>query len=91
MYSAASAWEKGKRDRHSLLDPIQQLIKNTKLNLEYLSLADPQTLEEIHPDNKTNSILISLAVTIENIRLIDNLLLPDDLYEHHFFIDKKVF
>ena len=89
--SVASAWEQGKRDRFSLLSPLQQLIKNSNLKLEYLSLTNPQTLEEIHPGDKTNSILISLAVTIENIRLIDNVLLPDDLYEHYFFMAKKVF
>ena len=84
FHLAALLWEKGTRDRDSLLYPIQRLIKKTKLSLEYLSLANPKTLQEIHPDDKTNSILISLAVTIENIRLIDNLLLPDDLYEHNF-------
>ena len=89
FHSTALAWKKGKRDRNSLLSPLKQIIKNTKLNLEYLSLANPKTLEEIHSYDKISSILISLAVSIENIRLIDNLLLPDDLYEHNFFIDKK--
>ena len=51
------------------------------VELEYLSVADPDTLQELEPIAATGRALVSLAARVDGIRLIDNVLLPDDVEE----------
>lgn len=45
----------------------------TEANVEYISIADPETLQELsRVDNRS---LVSLAVYIDDVRLIDNMIL----------------
>ncbi len=53
---------------------MTELIQQQPLaNIDYISIADTETLEEL--DTVNPPVLISLAVKIGNTRLIDNIVL----------------
>ena len=82
LMAAAHAWRRGERRRETLLRLARAPIAAADVALEYLSLADPDTLGEL-PANAEGAAapraLLSLAARVEGVRLIDNVLLPDDL------------
>jgi pantoate--beta-alanine ligase len=53
------------------------LSQETALTLEYLDLADPQTLEALPDDAHLREGLLTVAVTVEGVRLIDERLLAE--------------
>ncbi len=69
---AQSLWEKGERNAETIRQEVISLInKEPLVKIEYVSIADAQTLEELtHIDRPT---LVSLAVKIGTTRLIDNI------------------
>ena len=76
LSAARKAFDNGIRDPHQLHETTQQILSAEPLaEVDYISVADAQTLQEI---NKTISkpVLVSLAVTIGQTRLIDNIVLP---------------
>ena len=85
LRAAGQAWCRGERRRETLLGLVRDPIAAAAVELEYLSLADPDNLQEIHefrdlpPDAAAPRVLLSLAARVEGIRLIDNVLLPEDL------------
>ena len=71
--SAANEYVKnGERNTGRLKKVMQDIIgKYSLAKIDYISTADPQTLTEF--DNISDRVLISLAVFIEDVRLIDNI------------------
>jgi len=60
--------------RRAALDVLTQ---QPALTLEYLDLADPQTLEALPDDAHLREGLLTVAVTVEGVRLIDESLLAE--------------
>ena len=79
LLAAGQAWCRGERRRETLLSLVRDPVTAAGAELEYLSLADPDQLRELPPDAAAPRALLSLAARVEGIRLIDNVLLPDDL------------
>lgn len=71
---AQKLWSQGERKTGSLRQRMETFIKEEPLAvIDYISIADPQTLEEMEEINCP--ALISLAVRIGKTRLIDNIIL----------------
>jgi len=74
LFQAKVAFEKGARDSNHLRKLVQEILETEPLvMLQYVSCADPDTLQEI--DGEIDRALLSLAVSIGKTRLIDNILL----------------
>ena len=71
---AQKLWSQGERHAEHLRQEMTTLIQKEKLaRIDYVSIADPETLEELEEIN--HPALVSLAVRIGNTRLIDNITL----------------
>ena len=71
---ARGQWENGQRDASQLRSEMSDLIQKEPLAaIDYISIADPQTLVELDMINRT--ALVSMAIKIGKTRLIDNVLL----------------
>ena len=78
---ALEAWRAGERRRAALLECTRGPIEAAGIELEYLSLADPDTLCELGPVAADHDrVLVSLAARVDGVRLIDSVTLPDDLF-----------
>ncbi len=72
--AARAAWESGERDGERLRAIMRAIIAAEPLaRLDYVSAADPVTLAEI--DGEASAALLSMAVFVGQVRLIDNTLL----------------
>ncbi len=72
---AEKLWLEGERDAEQVRKAMTELIGQEPLaRLDYVSVADTQTLDEIHVIDR--KALVSLAVRIGKTRLIDNAILP---------------
>ena len=68
---AGELWRKGEKDAGKIKERMTNLIQREPLaEIDYVSIADPQTLEEMGEINPP--ALVSLAVKIGRTRLIDN-------------------
>jgi pantoate--beta-alanine ligase len=75
LQAAQHLYDAGERHAATLRQVVQKLLTNEPLaQTEYVSLADPHTLEEI-ADQIHNGALLSLAVRFGTTRLIDNVVL----------------
>jgi pantoate--beta-alanine ligase len=75
LQAAGTAFASGERQAENLRQIMVRLIQNEPLaRLQYVSCADPDTLQEIQNEIVRTSLL-SMAVYIGKTRLIDNLLL----------------
>ena len=80
LTAALDAWRRGERGRAALLDCTRAPIAAAGVELEYLSLADADTLCELGPAAADGDrVLLSLAACVGGVRLIDSVTLPDDL------------
>ncbi len=71
---AQKLWAQGEKDAEKLRQKMTALIQKEPLaTIDFVSVADPQTLEEL--DKVNPPVLVSLAVKIGNTRLIDNVVL----------------
>jgi pantoate--beta-alanine ligase len=71
---ARSQWEDGQRDASQVRKAMSGLIgKEPLAKIDYISIADPQTLDEVDIVGKT--ALVSMAVYLGKTRLIDNVVL----------------
>jgi pantoate--beta-alanine ligase len=71
---ARNLWEKGERNAETIRQKMTSLISKEPLaKIEYVSIADAQTLEELSEMDRP--ALASLAVRIGKTRLIDNVVL----------------
>jgi len=76
LFESRAAFNAGKRDAKELLKVVLDLLATEKgVKVQYVSCADPETLEEL--DGKVSQALISMAVTIGKTRLIDNIILSE--------------
>lgn len=74
LVAAQQAFEAGERDAERLKGVARQVIESEPLaSLQYLSCANPETLEELQ--GPINHALLSTAVLIGRTRLIDNVLI----------------
>ncbi len=74
LFQAKAAYESGERDAERLLKAVFDILAIERdVKVQYVSCADPDTLEELK--GKIKRALISLAVTVGRTRLIDNVLL----------------
>jgi pantoate--beta-alanine ligase len=74
LTAAKAAFEQGERDADTLRKIMEDTINAEPLaRLQYVSCADPDTLEEAH--GKVEKALLSMAVFVGKTRLIDNMLL----------------
>ena len=77
---AAQRWQGGERSAARIRDELQSLISREPLaRIDYVSVADTETLEEL--DSIEGEALVSLAVHIGEVRLIDNITLPSQVEE----------
>lgn len=76
LFSAAALFEAGERNAERLRAVVsQQLATEPRIQPEYVSLADAETLEELIVIDRP--ALLSLAARIGSARLIDNVLLNE--------------
>lgn len=76
LSAAAQEYKRGERRADSLRRAMTEVLAEEPLaDPEYVSLADPATLEERH--GQIEDGLLSLAVNVGKTRLIDNMLLGD--------------
>lgn len=77
LNAALSAYQGGERRAGYLRELIRTIIQTEQLaKLQYISCADPDTLQEIE-SKILGKALLSMAVYVGKTRLIDNLLLED--------------
>ncbi len=73
LNAARAAWAAGQRDAEHLRATMRAIIEAEPLaRIDYVSAADPLTLREI--DGATDHALLSMAVFVGSVRLIDNLI-----------------
>jgi len=74
LYLAQQLYSQGETGAECLCREMTALIQKEPLaNIDYISVADPETLEELN--EVLTSTLVSLAVRIGKTRLIDNVVL----------------
>jgi len=75
LFEAKHLYENGVHDGPRLKESVLKILQAEPLaNVQYVSCADPNTLEEI--DGEFEQCLLSMAVYIGKTRLIDNIQLP---------------
>ncbi len=76
LTAAKTAFEQGERRADSLRRTMRTIIETTPLaRLDYVSVAHPDTLAEL--DFVADRALLSLAVFVDNVRLIDNIVIAE--------------
>ncbi len=74
LFAARDRFQAGERDAEALRETVRALVAREPLvRLEYVSVADPETLEEL--STVGDRALVSLAARVGATRLIDNVLL----------------
>ena len=79
LRAAEEDWSRGERDPATLRRRVQRAVAGPGVALEYVSVADPITLDELA--RPADRALISLAGRVGKTRLIDNVLLGMSLEE----------
>jgi pantoate--beta-alanine ligase len=75
LHEAKARYRAGERSGQTLRDAMRAVLNEEPLaRPDYVSLADPNSLQEL--DRVEGAALLSLAVRIGSVRLIDNVLLP---------------
>jgi len=75
LLAGREAWERGERSGDRLRTAMRTVLAEEPLaNVDYVSVADDATLAEL--DTVTGPALLSLAVGLDGVRLIDNEPLP---------------
>ena len=75
LQTAKNQFVQGQRDADQLRETVWQVLgQEPRAVPQYVSVADPETLEEL--SGEVEHALISLAIFIGETRLIDNILLP---------------
>ena len=73
LTAARQAFERGERDGELLRHQIRGMIQaEPRARIDYVSVADPSTLEELTTLTPQTGALASLAVFFGDVRLIDN-------------------
>lgn len=75
LFAARVAWKDGQHDADSLRQVMENTLSTEPLaQIDYVSVANPETLAELNGD--VHKALLSMAVYIDGVRLIDNITLP---------------
>lgn len=75
LSAAKEALEAGQTEAEALRQQMRSIIEGVEgARIDYVSVAGPDSLEEL--DYVENGALFSLAVFIDEVRLIDNILVP---------------
>lgn len=74
LFLARDLYKKGERKAKKINSEMEKLIKKTSGKIDYISIADKETLKEL--EKIENGALVSLAVRFGKTRLIDNIVLP---------------
>jgi pantoate--beta-alanine ligase len=75
LSAAQAAFEAGETDAAALRDLMRFVLsREPQADVEYVSVADPLSLVEL--STASPGAVVSMAVNIGSVRLIDNLLLP---------------
>lgn len=78
LNAAKALWNKGERRGTPLRDTMSQTLAAEPLaRPDYVSVADPTTLQELDDSGEAREALASLAVRIGKTRLIDNILMRE--------------
>jgi pantoate--beta-alanine ligase len=78
LMAVQQAWQAGERHPDRLRDTMRAVIEAEPLaRLDYVSIASPVTLAELH-DTVSGAAIASLAAFFGNVRLIDNCRLDQD-------------
>jgi pantoate--beta-alanine ligase len=76
LRGAVEAFESGECDAQALRDAMSDTLSTEPLaRPEYVSVADPDTLEELN--GQITRAVLSMAVYVGSTRLIDNMLVRD--------------
>jgi pantoate--beta-alanine ligase len=73
LFAAKDDWSRGERDPAKLRGRVQRAAAVPGIALDYVSVADPVTLDEL--ERSGERAVISLAARVGKTRLIDNVLL----------------
>jgi pantoate--beta-alanine ligase len=79
LFTGRDEWSGGERDATRLREQVQRIATASGATLEYVSVADPITLDEL--DGSIDRAVVSLAARVGKTRLIDNVLLGIALEE----------
>jgi pantoate--beta-alanine ligase len=79
LFRAGELWEGGAREPDRLRNAVLRYTEGPGVSLEYVSVADPLTLEELA--RPAERAVVSLAARVGRTRLIDNVLLGMRLEE----------
>ncbi len=79
LLGASEDWSRGERDPAKLRDRVRRDTAVPGVALEYVSVADPLTLDEL--ERPAERAVVSLAARVGQARLIDNVLLGIGLEE----------
>jgi pantoate--beta-alanine ligase len=71
--AARDQWERDAREPDRLRNAVLRHTSGPGVMLEYVSVADPFTLEEL--ERRASRAVVSLAARVGKARLIDNVLL----------------
>jgi len=74
LRAAEDAYAAGTRDANTLRQLIEAPIRQTKGTIDYVSIADPDTLAELEVIGAKGAV-VSLAVRFDTTRLLDNVIL----------------
>ncbi|HEX9987935.1 MAG TPA: pantoate--beta-alanine ligase [Chloroflexia bacterium] len=78
LSAARSLWEQGERRGTPLREAMEHVLATEPLaRPDYVSVADPHTLQELDDSEQAKEALASLAVRIGNTRLIDNFVMRE--------------
>ena len=79
LFAARDEWSRGEREPTKLCERVRTTAVGPGLNLEYVVVSDPFTLEDLV--GPASCAVISLAARVGKTRLIDNVLLGMSLEE----------
>ena len=79
LSAVMSACNWGGLDADVLKGVAEQVLRNAELDTEYLVVADPDSLEPLSGRiEQERRVLVALAVRLDGVRLIDNVVLGED-------------
>jgi len=79
LFAARDLWSAGERDPAVLRERVASVVLVPGIALEYVSVADPYSLEELR--GPSGKMVVSVAARVGKARLIDNVLLGMDVGE----------
>lgn len=78
LVAAKTAFAEGQRDAHELRHTMLTLINATDMTkVDYISITHPESLREL--EQIQDSALLSLAVFVDGVRLIDNIVVGEEI------------